>query len=160
MSEGHVEEMFELVWPGLERDISDLPSEDEPAAPERSDGELLNEILELVRSLNRSDSAERIDDWGSALTVIAMEVANSLGLGVKSAGLMDTGDGTYRIQLHGTDGIYQVLVPSRTPVSMFRTFCLAQLAGPAKSLVDKELLTRKIPPEGSSSTEGKALPTK
>lgn len=46
-------EAFELWWPRLEKQLEKIPSQEEGRRPSRSQGELLEEILELVREQAR-----------------------------------------------------------------------------------------------------------
>src|SRR6266446_1032800 len=54
LSDSHIEEAFEVWWPKLELDLRKLPSEDSPGRPHRTERDLLEEILGLVRDQNRS----------------------------------------------------------------------------------------------------------
>ncbi|PYV67537.1 MAG: hypothetical protein DMG96_39010 [Acidobacteria bacterium] len=53
MSERHIDEVFEVWWPKLESEISTLPAEQGKSIQRRSERELLEEIFDLVRSVNR-----------------------------------------------------------------------------------------------------------
>jgi len=53
LSENHLEEAFEVWWPRLEDQFKTLPPEKVTSSPQRSDRELLEEILEAVRNQNR-----------------------------------------------------------------------------------------------------------
>ena len=56
LQEAHIEEAFDVWWPKLDSQLRSLPTEDPKAKPHRQDRELLEEILSLVRSQNRSAS--------------------------------------------------------------------------------------------------------
>jgi TIR domain len=53
LSDAHIEEAFEVWWPKLEQKLAKLPSDKSPARPARSEKDLLEEILDLVRTQNR-----------------------------------------------------------------------------------------------------------
>ncbi len=54
LSDTHIDEVFEVWWPKLESQLRDLPGDDSKARPHRSERDLLEEILALVRNQNRS----------------------------------------------------------------------------------------------------------
>jgi len=128
MTEKHVDDMFELVWPKLENDISNLPEEKSAKAPDRSERDLLNELLELVRGIVRVESSPSIREWDTGMVSVAMDVANSMGLQVNAGGHSGTGDGRFTITLMGKAGkIYQVEAPVETTTAAFRALCARQL---------------------------------
>jgi len=49
----HLDKAYDLLWPGLEDQINKLPIEDVPANTHRSQEEMIQEILELVREQSR-----------------------------------------------------------------------------------------------------------
>jgi hypothetical protein len=54
LPEPHIEEAFEVWWPKLESQLRALPSEETKTKAHRPDRELLEELLGLVRSQNRT----------------------------------------------------------------------------------------------------------
>ena len=58
LPDSHVEKAFGLVWPQLEGHLKKAPPEEVKTAPERSEREMLEEMLELVRSLGRAGGVE------------------------------------------------------------------------------------------------------
>ena len=59
LSEGHIDEVFEVWWPKLESAFKSLPDDQSTAKPHRPDRELLEEILSLVRNQNRPVNLSR-----------------------------------------------------------------------------------------------------
>lgn len=53
LSEAHVEEAFDVWWPKLEEKLAKLPPDKASAKPTRTEKDLLEEILDLVRTQNR-----------------------------------------------------------------------------------------------------------
>ena len=53
LSEKMLDKQFEMWWPTLETRLSDIPKIDESKIPKRIDRELLEEVLELTRSIKR-----------------------------------------------------------------------------------------------------------
>jgi TIR domain len=56
LAESHIDEAFEVWWPKLEIQLKNLPLDESSAKPHRPDRELLEELLGLVRNLNRVPS--------------------------------------------------------------------------------------------------------
>jgi hypothetical protein len=54
LTEAHLEKAFALVWPQLGEELKKAPPEETKAAPQRSEREMLEEMLELVRNLGRA----------------------------------------------------------------------------------------------------------
>ncbi len=53
LSDGHIEEAFEVWWPKLDSQLKTLPAEGTSAQPPRTDRDVLEEILGFVRNQNR-----------------------------------------------------------------------------------------------------------
>ncbi len=67
LAAGHIDEVFEVWWPKLKEKLEALPKDDEVAQATRSERDLLEEILALVRNQNRQparSSAEGRDNLG------------------------------------------------------------------------------------------------
>ncbi len=64
LQEKHIEEAFEVWWPLLEKDLGSLPPATEKQAPKRPDRELIEEVLDLLRTQNRQpiDLSTRVSD--------------------------------------------------------------------------------------------------
>lgn len=54
LGEEHIKEAFEVWWPKLEVQLKDLPADEPTAKPHRTERDILEEILALVRNQNRS----------------------------------------------------------------------------------------------------------
>src|SRR5450631_3221002 len=57
LTEGHIEEAFDVWWPRLDSQLKTLPAEDGETPPQRTDRDVLEEILGFVRNQNRSSAA-------------------------------------------------------------------------------------------------------
>lgn len=62
LSDSHIEEAFEVWWPKLEGQLKSLPTEPNAGPPTRTDRDVLEEILALVRNQNRGSSPGLADD--------------------------------------------------------------------------------------------------
>lgn len=58
LSDGNLETAFSLVWPKFEEQLQNIPSEEAQMPLHRSERELLEELVELVRNLGRLFPAE------------------------------------------------------------------------------------------------------
>jgi DNA-binding protein Fis len=56
LPETHIQEVFEVWWPKLDTQLKMLPSEEATRKQHRTDRELLEEVLSLVRDQNRSSN--------------------------------------------------------------------------------------------------------
>ena len=56
LKEAQVEKAFDLVWPKLEERLAKLPADEPTDRPERSQGEMIEEILDTVRSASQDDA--------------------------------------------------------------------------------------------------------
>jgi hypothetical protein len=69
---------IEKWWPDLEEDLQGIeerpyPDQSEPSPPDRSDREMLEEVLDTVRGLSRADPPRPVDDpFGDDLRTILM----------------------------------------------------------------------------------------
>jgi TIR domain-containing protein len=76
VKEKQLERAFDLVWPELERKLDNLPADASTKRPQRSDRELLEEIVDTVRSTSHDDSvllkfaAERIAEISARLATL------------------------------------------------------------------------------------------
>lgn len=56
LTDGHIDEAFEVWWPRLESQLKSLPAENSEIRPPRTDRDVLEEILGFVRSQNRTSA--------------------------------------------------------------------------------------------------------
>jgi hypothetical protein len=54
LTEGHIDEAFEVWWPKLDLQLKGLPAENSEIHPRRTDRDVIEEILGFVRNQNRS----------------------------------------------------------------------------------------------------------
>lgn len=54
LPDSHIQDAFEAFWPRLEQKLNTLPEEGATCIPRRSEREMLEEVLELVRGLSRT----------------------------------------------------------------------------------------------------------
>lgn len=65
LNEKQLKDTFDRWWPDLKNKLDDLPSSEVEERPKRDDSDILKEILELVRSLARSDAKKADVTLGS-----------------------------------------------------------------------------------------------
>jgi hypothetical protein len=62
LTDGHIDEAFEVWWPKLDSQLKGLPAEDSETRPPRTDRDVLEEILGFVRNQNMSAAPALSDD--------------------------------------------------------------------------------------------------
>jgi hypothetical protein len=62
LTEGHIDEVFEVWWPMLDSQLKGLPAEESDAHPPRTDRDVLEEILGFVRNQNRASVTALADE--------------------------------------------------------------------------------------------------
>jgi hypothetical protein len=60
LRERQLDELFEVLWPELEQCLREIPDTQEKPGPQRSERELLTEILELLRNLTRASESRSV----------------------------------------------------------------------------------------------------
>jgi hypothetical protein len=135
LSENHIETAFEKWWPDLEKQISNLPAETGVHQSARTERDLLDEILETLRSLSRSGfSAISPQDRDTIVQARAWKAARSVwpGAGGSWSGGAFVGDSRQYQMNVSRGGGYKVLSltikmpPNATPDEMESTI-LGQL---------------------------------
>lgn len=59
LNEGQLKDTFNHFWPGLSTKLENLPNSEVEEELKRDDSDILSEILELVRSITRSDAKKQ-----------------------------------------------------------------------------------------------------
>ncbi len=132
LSEGHLSEAFEVWWPKLKTELDNLPPDDVAKSPERSDRQVLEEILEISRNQNRPVAAALSDeDRGHVVEGRATKVIFSLG----SVSSMRT-DRTGKVIVFDIStlagGSYKVQVPRDVSFDEIDKVVRAQVPSPSK----------------------------
>ena len=96
LAETELREMFDLLWPGLERQLATARGAKVAAPPRRSERELLEEILAIVRA-----DQQHADSAILAANVLRNISAGSGGLGFPQGILGGSGSVTARPESHG-----------------------------------------------------------
>ena len=60
LPDSHIEEAFEVWWPKLEGELKKLPKDEDLPRPQRTERDLLEEVLSLVRNQNRTLTPEAV----------------------------------------------------------------------------------------------------
>ncbi len=119
-----VDEVFEVWWPKLKEDLDNLPREAEARRPKREDRDLLEEILNLVRSQSRNaPEGPRAAQWGKLTQDVALTILST----TQSQGLsLDTPTVAYQGELDGRK--FRLALPADTPREKIETYVRAQLS--------------------------------
>lgn len=82
-----LDEAFDVWWPKLEARLSDLPAVEETSTPQRSDRDILEEILAMVRNQARDQSTFRV--FSTELAARAARLRGEVLHGAGAMGLTD-----------------------------------------------------------------------
>jgi hypothetical protein len=133
LSEGHIDEVFEVWWPKLDSQLKGLPAEDSEAQPPRTDRDVLEEILGFVRNQNRASVAALPDeDRIQIVQARAWKALRSVHKGVGGAFNRLANNGTdieFNIMTHieGKPRKYTFAVPADAPPAEMETCILDQI---------------------------------
>jgi len=139
-------ETFELWWPKLEAELKKLPPDEGAAQPQRSDRDLIEEILALVRSQTRRSIPSK--QQREALT--ARKISEALEKALFSSNLdMNT------LSVNPEEGSFSVAVD--TPFGYYRFMCLDSVdAEDFADYVVSNLKARQD--EGRLASSGRKVP--
>jgi len=71
LPDSHIEEAFEVWWPKLEGELKKLPKDEDLPRPQRTERDLLEEVLRLVRNQNRTLTNTRSRSRGIQIECLA-----------------------------------------------------------------------------------------
>ena len=84
LPDAHIEEVFEVWWPKLEAELSKLPADRPTQRPHRTEREVLEELVDTVRSTSQEDArllkfaADEIASISARLTTLEAGAFSSL----------------------------------------------------------------------------------
>jgi hypothetical protein len=84
LSDAQVEKSFESFWPQLEKKFNNLPSDDVTDRPQRSEREMIEEILDTVRT---EDNAVLLNWIAKGIQEISAKLPNTIGVNYSFQGL-------------------------------------------------------------------------
>jgi hypothetical protein len=131
-SDAHLEEAFEVWWPRLEAQLAKLPPDEPTARPHRTDRDLIEEILDLVRNQNRPVApvaialSERGPDGVEEITDEVIRVARTVDPGISGINLARDGTSLYFL-LRGPKRSYPLEVPGEASLSDVEAIVRGQL---------------------------------
>ncbi|SRR5216683_4601735 len=79
LPDSHITEVFELVWPRLEAELRAQPNEETGSSPVRSEREVLEEILQLMRNQARTQLMNPADNIPDAVAALQKQFAEIRG---------------------------------------------------------------------------------
>jgi hypothetical protein len=128
LSDSHIQEAFDVWWPKLEEDIAKLPQDEAVASTRRSDRELLEEVLGLLREQSR-DLASRSPSVTDIISAIARRMVPDI-----KVSRIGYGSGGYSVTLVAKSGKeYSFSVPGNLPTSQIEsavTYALGTVLAP------------------------------
>lgn len=130
LPEQHLEEAFEVWWPKLEEQISLAPAESGSTPPQRSEREILEEILDYVRNQQRVTAS-----FSNVLPDLSDDEQRTLVMARAQRTLMLSGDSinqsTYTsdserhlISFTGKKNHYSLVLPKSVPLEQVADFAL------------------------------------
>jgi hypothetical protein len=124
----HLEEAFEVWWPRLETELGKLPPDEARVIPYRSERDLLEEVLGLVRSQNRfSDLILSQDDRKQIIQGRVWKVIHSMGMAFNSSTTKVSG-AMVEVELRAAKGKKILIsVPVDTPLDEIEPQILPQI---------------------------------
>jgi len=132
MPDAHINEVFEMWWPTLETELKKLPDETQEAAarPKRSERDLLEEILNLVRSQTREAPALQPRAIVDFITdIVHSRDADGILPNITDSSVSTPEGGDYFVHLKTDDGnMYAFKVPSNISSDRVREFILSRLS--------------------------------
>ena len=133
LSEAHIEDAFEVWWPRLSSQLEALPPDGPTARPRRTDRDLIEELVDLVRNQSRvSGNLSSALRWTERQEAFAFEVIDALKALRKPAaeGLkIDTPYFRYSGKnLDGED--FTITVPGDTPIAAIGACVSSQITIP------------------------------
>jgi len=150
MPDAHIDEAFEMWWPKLEVELSNLPSEQSAQRPRRTDRDLIEELVDLVRNQSRvSGSLSQAFRHTEAQTDTAFTVMRALALRKGSRGGLQIGTPIFRYLAQDDQGRkFEIAVPSDMPENEIEA-CVKQQIPSFDSLHPRNA-SRKPAPRASS----------
>jgi hypothetical protein len=123
-----VQEAFEALWPKLETELKKLPSDEPRARPERSERDILEEILNLVRNQSRSSGGTFIgEDFQKALAERASNALMSSGLVSGFAMFAYPDKILFRVTRKDGGNRFEVAIPTSAPLEAVENIVRIQL---------------------------------
>ncbi len=137
---------FEKWWPELEMKLSSIPSQnDEEKLPVRSEKELLAEILEIVRNIERESgtSVHTIDSSGNiAMGISGKKAFNDGWECIKRILTNKDADGFFKINSKGNNG---VAIIKLSPIATYQSLSIPTREGYGIKLTFKDVNGNEIP---------------
>lgn len=140
----HIQGAFEMCWPKLRSELEKLPADETIARPVRSERQLLEEILDLVRDQNRPTLSSLTDE--DRLSVIRARAQKAIWKSDFVAGISSSAEGSnlkFSVSTDDEGEDYVVTVPKEMSVDEIEKHVLTQI--PAQN---------KIPPAVDAKTAG------
>lgn len=136
LEESQIQVAFEAFWPKFKTELDKIPPDEFSARPQRTDRDLLEEILDFVRNQNRSSVATLIaDDYRAMLIGRVEKFLRASGIASSWGATHGSQELTYRVTLKGGKGPISVTVPTITPLEAVEELIKSQLPVPLSSLL-------------------------
>jgi hypothetical protein len=111
----HIEEVFEAFWPRLAAELERLPADQITARPQRSERDLMEEVLQVVRGIARKSTVVNEPTVQERIVRKTLRLLNNLIGGVNRVSANEI-EGTLVMLVHLSDGKgFELHIPMNTP---------------------------------------------
>lgn len=130
ISEGTLNDAFDLAWPKFATALASMPEPEGGAPPKRAVEDMFGEILNLVRNQSKSSGgAFTGEDFNAALAARASKALNANGIHGWSIGTY-TEKILFRINPGGGGELFDVVIPTNTSLDLVDAVVKAQIPAP------------------------------
>jgi len=123
----HIEKAFKLWWPQLDAQLKKLPQDGSGSRPPRTERDILEEVLDLVRNQNRLSASVSQDERHDLIHDRVWKVMESINDTVDAVS-SSWGEGQdHSFTMKGIDRTYKVILPADVPLDEVESRATAQI---------------------------------
>lgn len=127
LPETHIEEAFDVWWPKLDSQLKNLPLEKTHVIPHRSERDLLEEVLSLVRNQNRPNAAYSYID-GDVLDRLIFKIVQSFDEEINQMTVsVLRGNRRYTFAAEDAKRRFSIVLPQSGNLDLLEAIALSQL---------------------------------
>jgi hypothetical protein len=127
LEESQIQVAFEAFWPEIKTKLDKLPADEPSARPQRTDRDLLEEILDFARNQSRSWPMLTVDDHRALLAGRVDRYLGSSGMTAGWGSSQGRDRLEYNVNRKDGGGQFAVIVPTNTPLEAVEDVVKAQL---------------------------------
>jgi hypothetical protein len=127
LPETHIDEAFDVWWPKLEVQLKNVPLEDSHVIPHRSERDLLEEVLSIVRNQNRPNDNYRYTDL-DVLDRLIFKIVQAFDGEINQMTVSVLGHHRrYRFAAEGAKRRFSIMLPQNGNPELLEAIALSQL---------------------------------